>query len=165
MVEYWDLYNKDRKSIGKLHARGEPLEEGTYHIVVNVWIVNSENKALITQRHPQKVLWGGLWECSASGGVIAGEDSLQGAIREVKEEIGIDVSPSEAVLIETIVRRDDIRDTYLFKKDIRLEDLTLLPDEVIDAKWASKSEYDELCANDQMAPPVRDFWQLSLEYL
>ena len=79
MSEFWDLYDERREKIGRLHMRGEPLEQGTYHIVVNVWIVNSNNEVLITQRHPKKELWGGFWECSASGGVIAGEDSLQGA--------------------------------------------------------------------------------------
>jgi len=165
MQELWDLYDRERKKIGKLHTRGIPLETGTYHIVVNVWIVNSNNEILVTQRHPDKELWGGFWECSASGAVIAGEDSLQGAIRETKEEIGIDLLPSEAVLIETLIRKDDIRDTYLFKKDIVLEDLVFHPDEVVDAKWVSKVEYDLLCSNDLMAPPVKDFWQLASEYL
>ena len=160
MVEYWDLYNKERKKIDRIHTRGEPLEQGTYHIVVNVWIVNSKNEVLITQRHPQKKLWGGLWECSASGAVIAGEDSLQGALRETKEEIGIDLFPSEAILIETIFRKDDIRDTFLFKKDIRLDDLIFHPDEVINAKWVSKVEYDDLCNKELMAPPVKNFWEL-----
>ena len=160
MPEYWDLYNRERENIGRLHMRGEPLEQGTYHIVVNVWIVNSKNEVLITQRHPQKELWGGLWECSASGGVIAGEDSLQGALRETKEEIGINLLSSEASLTETLFRKDDIRDTYLFKKDIPIEDLTFHPDEVINAKWVSRSEYDDFCNKDLMTPPVKNFWEL-----
>jgi isopentenyldiphosphate isomerase len=160
MLEYWDLYNSKRENIGRLHMRGEPLEQGTYHIVVNVWIVNSKNEVLITQRHPKKELWGGLWECSASGAVIAGEDSLQGALRETKEEIGIDLLPLEGILIETIIRKDDIRDTFLFHKDIRLEDLLFHPDEVVDAKWVSKSEYDDYCNGNLIAPPVKDFWEL-----
>ena len=162
MSEYWDLYNRERIKIDGIHERGQPLAEGTYHIVVNVWIINSKNEVLITQRHPQKKLWGGLWECSASGAVIAGEDSLQGALRETKEEIGIDLSPSEAMLIETIFRKDNIRDTFLFRKDIRIEDLTFHPDEVINARWVSKLEYDNLCENDLIAPPVKNFWQLLL---
>ena len=160
MIEYWDLYNVDREKIGKPHMRGEPLEQGTYHLVVNVWIVNSKNEVLITRRHPKKELWGGLWECSAAGGVIAGEDSLQGALRETEEEIGIKLPPSDAVLIQTITRKDDIRDTFLFRKDINIEDLTFHPDEVVDAKWVTRSEFEAICESGLMAPPVMDFWQL-----
>jgi isopentenyldiphosphate isomerase len=158
--EYWDLYNKKREKIGKTHLRGEPLEEGAYHIVVNVWIVNSKNEVLLTRRHPDKPLWGGFWECSASGAVIADEDSIQGALRETKEEIGIDLLPSEASLIESITRENDIRDTFLFVKDIRIEDLIFQPDEVVDAKWVSKAGFDDLCEKGLMAEPVMNFWDL-----
>ena len=159
-MESWDLYNINREKIGKLHMRGEPLERGTYHIVVNVWIVNSKNEVLLAQRHPQKKLWGGLWECSASGAVIAGEDSLQGALRETEEEIGIFLSPSEAILLETLTRKDDFRDTFLFKKDILLDELTYHPEEVINAKWATQKEYVEMCEQGLLAPPVQNFWDL-----
>lgn len=160
MAEYWDLYNKDRIKINRLHKRGEPLKKDTYHIVVNVWIVNSNNEVLLAQRHPQKELWGGLWECSASGAVIAGEDSLQGALRETKEELGITLQSSEAVLLESIIRQNDFRETYLFVKDISVESLALHPEEVIGAKWADKEEYNHLCDMGLIAPPVRNFWEL-----
>ena len=86
--------------IGKAYKRGEPREKGTYAIVVNVWIMNSMNEILLAQRHQDKKIYGGLWECSASGAVLAGEDSLKGAIRETKEKIGIDLFPSEAIHLE-----------------------------------------------------------------
>lgn len=160
MLEYWDLYNKEREKIGVLHQRGQPIEEGTYHIVVNVWIINSKNEVLLAQRHPKKKLWGGLWECSASGSVLAGEDSLQGALRETEEEIGVILLPSEAILLETIIRKDDFRDTFLFKKDICIKDLKFHPEEVVDAKWVAKQEYDDMCNQGLLAPPVQNFWEL-----
>ena len=33
-----------------------------------------------------------MWEC-VGGSVVKGEDSLQGAVRETKEEVGIDLNP------------------------------------------------------------------------
>jgi isopentenyldiphosphate isomerase len=154
------LYNKDRKKIGRLHKRGEAIEDGTYFIVVNVWIVNSKNEVLLAQRHPQKKLWGGLWECSASGSVLAGEDSLQGALRETEEEIGIILPPTEAVLLESIMRENNFRDTFLFTKDISICELKLKPDEVINAKWVTKQEYIVMCNQGLLAPPVQNFWEL-----
>jgi len=159
-VEYWDLYNGNREKIGKLQKRGDYHEKGTYNLVVNVWIVNSKNEVLLTQRHPQKKLWGGFWECSVSGGVLAGEDSLQGALREAEEEIGIILSPENAVLLDSIKREYNFRDSYLFFKDIPIEDLTLQQEEVINAKWATKQEYDDMCSQGLLAPPVQNFWEL-----
>lgn len=160
MPEYWDLYDKNREKIGKTHLRGEPLEDGMYHIVMNVWIINSKNEILLTRRHPDKVLWGGMWECAAGGSILAGEDSLQGALRETKEEIGIDLPSSEAILIHTITRSNDIRDTFLFKADLSINDLTLAPKEVVAAKWVARREYDLMCGEEVIAPPVRDFFQI-----
>ena len=161
MIEYCDLYNENRVKLGKTHLRGEPLGEGTYHIVVNVWIINYKDEILLTQRHPQKKLWGGLWECSASGAILAGEDSIQGALRETKEEIGVDLSSSEGILLETIVRDDNtIRDTFLFKKNISIDDLALQPNEVINAKWVTKQEYEGMCNDGLIALPTTNFWEL-----
>ena len=145
-MEYWDLYNKDREKVAKRHKSGEPIEKGMYHIVVNVWIVNSEKQVLLTKRHPQKKLWGGLWECSAAGSVLAGEDSLQGALRETEEEIGVILLPPEAVLLESIIREDDFRDTFLFTKNISIDELKYAPKEIVDAKWVTKNEYEDMCS-------------------
>ena len=162
MGEYWDLYDERRESLGKTHLRGEPLGEGAYHIVVNVWIINDKDEILLTQRHPKKDFWGGLWECSASGAVLAGEDSMQGAIREAEEEIGVILLPSEIVLIESImrVRERDFRDTFLVRKNIPIYELKFHPEEIINAKWVTKKEYDDMCNEGLLAPPVKNFWEI-----
>jgi isopentenyldiphosphate isomerase len=160
VIEYWDLYSKNRVKLGKLHKRGDSFTDGTYHIVVNIWIVNSNSEVLIAQRHTKKELWGGLWECSASGSVLAGENSLQGALRETYEEIGVSLSAADMVLLETIIRKHDFRDTFLVRKDIDIKDLIFHPDEVINAKWVTEQEYNDMCERDLLAPPVRNFWEL-----
>lgn len=79
MVEFWDLYDINRNKLGRLHERGIPLSSGEYHLAVEIWVKNSNNKILLTQRHPDKP-WGSYWE-STVGSVVAGEDSLSGAKR------------------------------------------------------------------------------------
>ena len=160
MAEYFDLYDKNRVKTGMIHQRGEPPVEGVYALVVNVWIMNSKDELLLAQRHYNKANYGGLWECAASGMVLAGEDSLQGALRETKEEIGVDLLPSEGLFLETLFREDSIRDTFLFRKDISIGELTLQPDEVIDVKWVTKLEYERMCKEGLVAAPTRNFWEI-----
>ena len=88
MLELWDIYDENRNRTERTHERGKPFSKGDYHIFVCIWIINSRNEILLTKRNPNKTPWGNYWECTA-GCVIAGEDSLQGALREVAEEIGI----------------------------------------------------------------------------
>ena len=87
MAELWDVYTEERVLTGRLQQRGLPIPEGAYHLVVNIWVVREDGRILLTRRDPRKP-YGGWWE-TTGGSVVAGEDSLQGAIRETGEETGI----------------------------------------------------------------------------
>ena len=43
-IEKRDLYDKERKRIGKTIGKGDEIPEGTYILVVLVFIQNSEGK-------------------------------------------------------------------------------------------------------------------------
>ena len=45
-----------------------------------------------------------MWEC-VGGSVLRGESSVDGAVREVKEEVGIDLSPAAGILVDSEVRK------------------------------------------------------------
>lgn len=63
---------------------------GEYHLIIAAWIINSRQEALLTKRHPNEH-YANLWECT-DGSVLAVETSRNGALREVNEEIGINLS-------------------------------------------------------------------------
>ena len=86
MAELWDLYDSSRKKTGVAVERGQTIPEGSYHLVVSVWIMNSKGEFLLSQRHPDKP-YPLYWECTG-GSVLAGESSLEGPVREVREELG-----------------------------------------------------------------------------
>ncbi|WP_227449890.1 hypothetical protein [Clostridioides sp. ES-S-0108-01] len=46
-MELWDLYNSDGVKTGKVIKRGNSIEEGYYHLAVEVWILNSDSQILI----------------------------------------------------------------------------------------------------------------------
>lgn len=152
MIEYWDVYDINRNKTGQVHQRGLELKEGKYHLVVAVWIKNKNNEILLTKRNAEK-LWGNYWECTG-GAVIAGEDSLTGAKRELLEEIGIEVTSEQLKLLGTTIHKTWFTDTYLLTKDISLSDLKLQAEEVTDAKWVNINEFDTMCSKDLIVPVV-----------
>lgn len=152
MAELWDLYNDERRPIGKTHERGKPLQPGQHHIVVAIWTIVENSKILLTKRHPN-LKYGGYWECTG-GCVRAGEDSITGACRELYEETGISVSPAELIFLRTIVLPDRIVDTYAVKKDIVLSELVLQEIEVADAKLVTLSQLEEMCNNGEISPEL-----------
>lgn len=97
-MELWDLYTEDRVKTGETHIRGNALPKDKYHLVVNVWIKNSNGKYLISQRSETKSVNPLKYEC-VGGSVLKDESSIDGAVREVKEEVGIDLKPEMGKLI------------------------------------------------------------------
>ena len=150
-MEYWDLYNKDKQKIGKIHKRGNKMTPGEYFLAVNIWIINDKNEMLITQRHPDK-FWPLKWECTG-GAVLSGEDSYTGALREVEEEIGIKLK-TNGKLIDAIVLKEYIKDVYVFNENIKIEDTKLEEGSVINIKWVTITEFDEMVKNNEIAEPI-----------
>lgn len=137
-MEIWDLYDKDRKPLGRTHERGTQFNDGEYYVCAEVWVMNSKGELLTTKRHPNKKA-GNLWEF-VSGGALAGESTLASAIRELFEETGIVAEESELKLMATYANRNYFHDIYLLHKDVSTSEIVLQPDEAIDAKWADEME-------------------------
>lgn len=150
--EYWDLYDENRMPLNRTIKRGDKFADGEYYVCCEIWIQNSLEQFLITQRHPNKKA-GGLWEFTG-GGVLAGESTKQAAVREVKEEIGFDIREDELVLLTVFKNRNYFMDVYVLKRDINLKDLNLQADEVVDAKWSTKDELHNLMQEKQFVSSV-----------
>lgn len=156
MAEYWDLYDADRKPLGRTIKRGDAFADGEYYVCCEIWIQNSQGQFLMTQRHPDKKA-GGLWEFTG-GGVLAGETTKQAAMRELEEELGVQVNESELTLLEVYQQRNYFMDIFVVKKDVDTTTLVLQPEEVVDAKWVS---HEELL---QMIEEKQTVWSVGLRY-
>lgn len=158
MAEYWDLYDCERKPLGKLHRRGDEIPAGEYHLVAEVWTRDDAGNFLVSRRHPDKP-FGLYWECTG-GSVVAGEDSLTGAQRELEEELGIRVEKDELKYIFTSVNvrnTNSIYDVYEVRWNGKLSDLSYQEGEVVDAKWV---DFAGLCAMEErgeLVPQLKYF--------
>jgi 8-oxo-dGTP pyrophosphatase MutT (NUDIX family) len=153
-IEYWDVYDENRVKTGRIHRRGEPPLPGDYHIIVNVWIKNSHGLYLISKRAPEKS-WPGFWECTG-GCVITGDSSLQAAMREAREELGLELDPSKGRLMYQHRIDDFFRDVWLFHHDIDIGCIVFQEGETCDAKWAAPSEIRKMKADGTFLP-VTDY--------
>ena len=152
MNEYWDVYDKNGNPIGKTIKRGDPFGENEFYVCCEVWIVNSKNQMLVTQRHPDKKA-GGQWEFTG-GGVLTGETTLVAAAREVKEELGICLNESEFELHDVDKNKNYFMDIYVVKKDFSEEEIILDKNEVVDWKWMSQKEIEHFIETEKMVRSV-----------
>ena len=170
MAEFWDIYDKDRNKTGKLAQRGvDVLTEDEYHIIVTAVILNSKNEILITKRAEFKQ-FPLMWECNG-GSILAGETSIQGILREVKEEVGVEFKEEDAVFLKTETRTripPDFKDMWLFRKDIEDSEITLPDGEAIDFKWVTIDEFEEMFEAGQIVPSVdfdRSDWEKAIKLI
>ena len=149
-MELWDLYDENRQLTGRTHIRGESIPEGCFHLVVHVWIRNSRGQYLISQRSASRPTFPLMWE-TVGGSVLSGEDSLSGAIREAKEEVGIDLDPQCGIRLISRIRNDipnakpnHFLDIWLFQYDGEVPLSKAATDEVAQTKWLYPDEIQSL---------------------
>lgn len=149
-AEIWDLYNENRELLRKDHIRGEQLPIDGYHLVVHVWIRNSKGEYLISQRSANRPTNPLMWEC-VDGSVVKGEDSLQGVLREVKEEVGIDLLPEKGQVVLSDIKKiefgkvvNKIVDVWLFDYDGEVDLGNATTDEVAQVAWMNREQIKEL---------------------
>lgn len=161
MAEIWDVYDIHKNKKNKLHKRGLPLDKNDYHIVIHAWVVNSNDEVILTKRHSSKKICPNMWECT-EGSIVAGESSVDGAIRELKEEIGLNFKIADAKFFASFVLdfSNTIIDSYVFKRDVNINDLVLQENEVSEAKIVDERVYREMCKNGEVVESLMYFYDL-----
>ncbi len=158
-MERWDAYDLDRRPTGLILPRGEAHAPELCQLVVHVCLFNDKGEMLIQRRSMEKKSYPGYWDVSVGGGVLAGEGSRAAAMREVREELGIEVSiPGPAAV--TLAFEGGYDDYFLAEWSGELSDLALQAEEVMDAKWASCGEMLAMLEAGTFAPFWPSFIQL-----
>ena len=139
-MEIWDAYNKEFEKIdGMTLIRGETIPDGVYHLVSDVIVRHADGTYLLMQRDSRKH-FGGMWEATAGGSALTREGPLACAIRELREETGIE---SEALTEVGRVVNDHNHTLYvefLCVTDCEKEQVTLQEGETSAFRWVTKDE-------------------------
>ncbi len=144
MEELFDILDKNGNKTGKTKPRSLVHKDGDWHKSVHIWIANDKDEVMLQKRSPNKDSYPNMWDISSAGHLTAGDESLSGAIREIKEELGVDVLPEQLQLIgvRKIAQRptptfinSEFQDIYLLRLSLDLSKLTLQEDEVAAVKY------------------------------
>lgn len=138
MKEKRQAYNSKCEATGLYYFAGEKLPEGFYPIVVMIAIENSKGEFLMQRRSKFKT--SPLTWTVTGGHPTFDENNIQAVAREVKEELGLDISQDK---IESFWLGWDgkvCREMFYCKKDLDLNKLILQVEEVDSVAWFSKSK-------------------------
>lgn len=165
-MELWDLYDKNGKLTGKIMERGTLIPDNYFHLVVHIWIKNSEGLFLISRRSEDRTSYPLKLECQG-GSVLAGETSLEGALREVKEEVGIDLSNinGKKIFYKKRPYFKDMMDVWLFQYDGEVDLNKATTKEVCETMWLSYDEIKKLLISGELVPTLDYFFDINKEEL
>ena len=174
--ELLDIYDKNQKPLNMAKTRSEIHAKGYWHAGVYVWILNSKNQLLIQKRSEKKENHPNTWDVSVAGHISAGSTALATAVREVKEEIGLDISASELQNLFSITESqvlkngkyidNEFHQIFLLRKDLELKDLKLQQEEVVAVDWMPVEKLKELAAKDDPAfVPHQEQYKKLAEFL
>lgn len=168
MEEKLDIYTREGKYLGvKTRAECHVQNPGFYHKPAWTWAYNSKGEILVQKRSMQKKKFPGLWDMPCAGHVEAGESAKNGAIREAKEEIGIDVNEEDLKFMFEYIEDDawEIGQVFCFKLDKKVEEMLLQKEEVEEVKWLNFEEFKELLYSNKWVPMDKEYKDLVVENL
>ncbi|MFD2727557.1 NUDIX hydrolase [Hyunsoonleella rubra] len=153
MDEYIDVATKEGLLTGKSELKSIIHKKGLYHHTSHVWFYTSKKEILLAQRSAQKVICPLLWDVSVAGHIDAGETPKEGAIREVKEEIGVAVSEEDLISIgifecfqsyDNGITDNEFHNTFITELKVPVKELVPQEGEVEAFKLVSFDEFQHL---------------------
>lgn len=156
MEEKFDVLNEKGEYTGRVESREICHKDGLWHKAVAVFAINSKEQVLLQKRSSNKKLWPNTWDITAGGHVLTGEFGFEAIIREIKEELGIDIDKENITFIGSSISsnvKGDIvnnhfNEFYIINKDIDETELELQEEEVSEVKWMDKDEIIERVKNN-----------------
>lgn len=138
-IEQLKIFDENRNHIG-VATREDIHRLGFWHETFHCWFISKEEGTdylYLQLRSQTKKDYPNLLDITAAGHLLANE-TVEDGIREIKEEIGIDLSFKELIPLGIIPYCAQMKDfidkefahTYLYKSKISFDDFTLQVEEV-----------------------------------
>jgi isopentenyldiphosphate isomerase len=156
--EYFDILDENGNKTGKTKLRSEVHRDGDWHKAVHIWIINNDGDILLQRRCATKDSNPNMLDISSAGHLSAGDDSLEGALRELKEELDLDIKPEDLQFIKTLKRsskytatfiNNEFDDLYIVRTDKKIEDMKYQEEEISEIMYVPYKKFKEMVKNRQ----------------
>lgn len=137
---------------GRTQGIVQAIRNGDWLHVTNLWVFRTQPslQILFQQRESKSPMYPGLLDCTAAGYLEAGEDPLIGALRELYEELGVELDSAQAFALgrhfnASLDHRGRERRRVITKFAAKwrgeLSDLKINPDETPAAYWIDARQF------------------------
>lgn len=154
MDAFIDIVTDKGEPTGKTALKSIIHKKGYYHNTIHLWLFTDNGEILLQQRSRKKAIYPLLWDVSVAGHIDAGETFVEAAIRETKEEIGLDLNANDLIKIginsyessynNGAILDNEFHHVYIAKLNSTIDSLILQKNEVEALKLVSFSTFKNL---------------------
>lgn len=169
-MEILDVVDANGVPTGKTVDREKAHRQGICHRTSHVWLLRKyggKTQVLLQKRSVEKDSYPGCYDISSAGHIPAGEGFAQSALRELKEELGVEAKAEN--LIYCGQRRFEFRamfhnrefwdhqvsNVYVLWHDAEAEQFRLQRSEIESVLWMDLKECMELVRSAKMPNCIR----------
>lgn len=119
---------------------------------MDVFVVKGD-EVLLQKRCATKDSYPDTWDLSCGGHITAGEDSLETAVRELEEELGLKVRPEELEFVGSFKAsarpapdfiNNSFNDMYILRTEAGISELRFQEEEISALKYVPIREFREM---------------------
>ena len=148
-MEYIDIFDENNNPIGEIKEKTKAHDEGNFHRTAHIWIINDKNELLLQKRSATKKTHPNCWDISGAGHIRTNESVIDGAIRELKEELGVEAKDKELQYIATIKSTKNPKNlefqyVYLLRCNKKIEEYIFEDNEVSEVKYVHFEELEKM---------------------
>ena len=170
--EIFDIVDEKGQPVGGTVTRSKAHAQGIPHRTAHIWVVRENGErteVLLQKRALNKDSFPGRYDTSSAGHIQAGDEPLESAIRELAEELGIQVKPDELHFAGTfpiqyekefhgkMFKDNEIAFVYVYNKKVDIDNLTIQKEELDSVEWFDLEEVYEACQpprNEKFCVPM-----------
>lgn len=149
-MEILDIVDAQGNPTGETVPRELAHEQGIRHRTAHVWIFRKKDgilQILLQKRSDSKDSEPGCYDISSAGHIPAGCDYIPSAVRELKEELGVEIDGGELIycgqrrfyyekeFYGKPFRDNQVSNVYALWLDMEEEDFVLQEEEVSEVRW------------------------------
>lgn len=153
-VEFIEVVDSAGNLTGEKKTKKTLHSQGLWHRSSHIWIYNSQGEILLQKRAKDKGRHPGKWDISTAGHVALGEDYDTAALRELREELGLEVKLEDLIKTRIFKHRSEspekkyynkeISQEYLYKYDGPISGLKFRDGEVEKIKVVSQEKFKQI---------------------
>ena len=156
--EYFDVLDENGNRTGEIKLRADVHKDGDWHKVVHIWIINQNNEILLQRRCPTKDSLPNMLDMACAGHLTTEDDSITAALRELKEELNLDINPNQLNFIKTFKNRlrysdtfinNEFADMYILKTNKKISEMKFQESEISEIMFIDFNKFKEMVNKKQ----------------